>query len=238
MLWELKIMTNTSKRMKNAYEAFDRNKIYALEEAVGIVKNATKTKFDETVELALNLNLDVRKAEQALRGVVQLPNGTGKTLRVAVFAKGPKAEDAQKAGADIVGADDLADKILAGTIDFDRCIATPDMMGVVGKLGKILGPKGLMPNPKLGTVTMDVAGAVTAAKSGQIEYRTDKAGIVHAGVGKVSFDAVKLVENIHAFVDVISKIRPAGVKGTYMLKMSLSSTMGPGVKVDLATMKA
>ena len=227
-----------SKRMKSIYEGFDQNKLHTLEEAVGIVQKTSKAKFDETVELALNLNLDVRKAEQALRGVVQLPNGTGKTLRVAVFAKGAKAEDAQKAGADIVGADDLADKILAGTIEFDRCIATPDMMGIVGKLGKILGPKGLMPNPKLGTVTMDVAGAVNAAKSGQIEYRTDKAGIIHAGVGKSSFESVKLVENIHAFVDVISKIRPAGVKGTYMLKMSLSSTMGPGVKVDLASLKA
>ncbi len=231
-------MANKSKRMKSVYEGFDSNKLYTLEEAVGIVKSASKAKFDETVELALNLNLDVRKAEQALRGVVQLPNGTGKTLRVAVFAKGPKAQDAEKAGADIVGADDLADKILVGTIEFDRCIATPDMMGIVGKLGKILGPKGLMPNPKLGTVTMDVAGAVNAAKSGQIEYRTDKAGIIHAGVGKSSFESVKLVENIHAFVDVISKIRPAGVKGTYMLKMSLSSTMGPGVKVDLTSLKA
>lgn len=231
-------MANKSKRMKKAYEGLDRNKLHTLEQAVTMVKAAPKTKFDETVELALNLNVDVRKAEQALRGVVQLPHGTGKTLRVAVFAKGPKAEEALKAGADIVGADDLADKVIAGEINFDRCIATPDMMGVVGKIGKILGPKGLMPNPKLGTVTMDVTGAVTAAKSGQIEYRTDKAGIIHAGVGKVSFDTSKLVENINALVDVISKVRPAGVKGTYMLKMAVSSTMGPGIKVDLASIKA
>ena len=230
-------MAHLSKKMKNAQATFDRNKLHDLEEALLLVQSNAKAKFDETVEVALNLNLDVRKAEQALRGVVQLPNGTGKTLRVAVFAKGPKAEEALKAGADIVGSDDLADKIAAGEINFDRCIATPDMMGLVGKIGKILGPKGLMPNPKLGTVTMDVTGAVVAAKSGQIEYRADKAGIVHAGVGKTSFEKSKLLENIKAFVDVISKARPAGVKGVYMLKMSLSSTMGPGVKIDLVSLK-
>lgn len=222
------------KRLKNVRAKINRETAYSLTEAVDIIKSSATAKFDETVEIAINLNADSRKADQAVRGVVQLPNGTGKVLRVAVFAKGPKAAEAEKAGADIVGAEDLADKILAGDMPFDRCVATPDMMVLVGRLGKVLGPRGLMPNPKLGTVTMDVAAAVAAAKGGQIEYRAEKAGVVHAGVGKASFTAPALVENIKTLVDTIVRARPSGVKGVFVKKISLSSTMGPGVTVDQA----
>ncbi len=220
------------KKLVNAYKTFDREKVYSLVEAIKLVKGNAKAKFDETVEIAMNLNVDARKAEQNLRGVVQLPHGTGKTYRVAVFARGPKVEEAKAAGADIVGAEDLAEQIQKGQIDFDRCIATPDMMVFVGKVGKILGPRGLMPNPKLGTVTMDIATAVKAVKGGQVEYRTEKAGVIHAGVGKVSFSDAALLENIQSFMSTIQKARPAGVKGTYVKRMSLSSTMGVGVKFE------
>ena len=209
-----------------------------LAEALDLVKKCATAKFDETVELALCLNVDARKSDQAVRGVVTLPHGTGKTVRVAVFAKGPKAEEATKAGAEYVGAEDLAEQILAGKVDFNRCIATPDMMGVVGRLGKVLGPRGLMPNPKLGTVTMDVTHAINAAKGGQIEYRVEKAGIVHAGVGKASFSVEALAGNVKALVDVILKARPSGVKGSFVKKISISSTMGPGHTVDHAGLLA
>jgi large subunit ribosomal protein L1 len=224
------------KRLRAAYAAFEPTRAYPLAEAVKLIKANARAKFDETVELAINLGIDPRHADQMVRGLVNLPNGTGKTLRVAVFARGAKAEEAAAAGADVVGAEDLAEKVQGGEIGFDRCIATPDMMALVGRLGKILGPRGLMPNPKLGTVTMDVKGAVTAAKSGQVEFRAEKAGIVHAGVGKASFSEEKLLENIRAFVDAIQKAKPAGAKGTYMLKAALSSTMGPGVRVDAASL--
>lgn len=227
----------TGKRLKNAYKNVDGEKLYSLEDAVNIVKKNATAKFDETVEVAMNLNVDPRKADQNLRGVVQLPHGTGKTYRVAVFARGPKANEAQEAGADIVGAEDLMEKIQAGDIQFDRCIATPDMMGLVGRVGKILGPRGLMPNPKLGTVTQDVIQAVKAVKGGQVEYRTEKAGIVHAGVGKASFAEASLVENISTYVSAVQKARPAGVKGTYVKSMSLSSTMGPSVKFVFEAVK-
>ncbi len=220
------------KRLIKAYEDIDRNKSYDLKDAVRLVKDNAKAKFDETIEIAVNLGLDPKQSDQTVRGVITLPHGTGKSLRVAVFAKGPKADEAKAAGADLVGGDDLAEKINNGEMNFDRCVATPDMMGVVGKLGKVLGPRGLMPNPKLGTVTMDVAGAVKAAKAGQLEFRVEKAGIVHAGVGKASFSYDALAENVAAFVDAIVKARPSGAKGTYMKKISLSSTMGPGVKVN------
>lgn len=223
----------TGKRLKKAWEGIDRNKVYTLDEAVTLIKTKAVAKFDETIEMAINLSIDARKAEQNIRGVVQLPHGTGKTYRVAVFAKGPKAEEAQKAGADIVGAEELAEKIQAGDIQFDRCIATPDMMGLVGRVGKILGPRGLMPNPKLGTVTLDVAAAVKAVKGGQVEYRTEKAGIVHTGIGKASFSEKALKENILFYIDVIQKARPAGTKGSYIKRISLSSTMGPAVKFAL-----
>jgi large subunit ribosomal protein L1 len=226
------------KRLKGAYEGIDRTAFYNAEEAVKLVKARAKAKFDETIEVSVNLNVDPRKSEQNVRGTVQLPNGTGKTLRVAVFAKGDRAKEAEAAGADIVGADDLAEKINAGTIEFDRCIATPDMMVVVGKLGKVLGPRGLMPNPKLGTVTTNVAEAVKAAKGGQVEYRTEKAGIVQAGVGKASFTEEALVENIKAFVGAVSRTRPAGVKGAFVKRVSLSTTMGPGLKLDIASVAA
>jgi large subunit ribosomal protein L1 len=226
------------KRLKNAYEGIDRTAFYKAEEAVKLVKARAKAKFDETIEVSVNLNVDPRKSEQNVRGTVQLPNGTGKTLRVAVFAKGDRAKEAEAAGADIVGADDLAEKVNAGTIEFDRCIATPDMMVVVGKLGKVLGPRGLMPNPKLGTVTTNVAEAVKAAKGGQVEYRTEKAGIVQAGVGKASFTEQALVENIKAFVGAVSRTRPAGVKGAFVKRVSLSTTMGPGLKLDIASVAA
>jgi large subunit ribosomal protein L1 len=223
------------KRLKSAYAGIDRNKFYNLDEAVKVVKTNAKAKFDETVEIALNLGVDPRHADQMVRGVVELPHGTGKTVRVAVFAKGDKAEEAKKAGADIVGADDLFEAVNGGTMDFDRCIATPDMMGLVGRLGKVLGPRGLMPNPKLGTVTANVTEAIRAAKAGQVQFRVEKAGIVHAGIGKASFPEEKLVENVKAFVDAINKSKPQGAKGTYLKKVSLSSTMGAGVKLDIAT---
>lgn len=212
----------------------DANKLHGVDEAIGIVKANATSKFDETVEVALNLGVDPRHADQMVRGVVTLPKGTGKTVRVGVFAKGAKADEATAAGADVVGAEDLMEAIQGGKIDFDRCIATPDMMGLVGRLGKILGPKGMMPNPKLGTVTMDVAGAVKAAKGGQIEYRVEKAGIIHSGIGKASFSAEDLRENFDALVDAVVKAKPAGAKGKYVRKVAMSSSMGPGVKVDTA----
>jgi len=223
------------KRMKNAYEGIDRDSFYGVDDAVKMIKERAKAKFDETIEISMNLGIDPRHADQNVRGVVALPNGTGKTLRVAVFAKGPKAEAAKAAGADLVGAEDLAEKVQAGEMNFDRCIATPDMMVLVGKLGKVLGPRGLMPNPKLGTVTNDVAEAVKAAKGGQVEFRAEKAGIVHAGVGKASFTHEALVENVKAFVGAINRAKPAGAKGTYIKKVSLSSTMGPGLKLEVGT---
>ncbi|BBC81652.1 50S ribosomal protein L1 [Acetobacter orientalis] len=224
----------TNKRHAAAQAKVNRTQAYGLDEAIALVKGNATAKFDETIEISLNLGIDPRHADQMVRGFVSLPNGTGKTLRVGVFARGAKAEEAQAAGADVVGAEDLMEKVQAGEINFDRCIATPDMMALVGRLGKILGPRGLMPNPKLGTVTMDVKGAIEAAKSGQVEYRAEKAGIVHAGVGKASFDAAKLAENVRAFVDAVQKARPTGAKGTYMKKAALSSTMGPGVQLDLS----
>ncbi|MGI3775733.1 MAG: 50S ribosomal protein L1 [Janthinobacterium lividum] len=226
------------KRLNNAYATFDRQKPYSIEEAVRMVKANAGAKFDETVEMTMNLGIDPRHADQMVRGLLSLPNGTGKTLRVGVFARGPKAAEAEAAGADVVGAEDLAEKVQAGEIAFDRCIATPDMMALVGRLGKILGPRGLMPNPKLGTVTMNVKDAITAAKSGQVEFRAEKAGIIHAGIGKASFDEDKLLGNIRALVDAINRAKPTGAKGTYVKKMSLSSTMGPGVKVDVASLVA
>ena len=224
------------KRLAAAYKAVDANKSYPLAEAIATVQANAKAKFDETIEISMNLGIDPRHADQMVRGLVGLPNGTGKTLRVGVFARGAKAEEALAAGADVVGADDLAEKIQAGDIQFDRCIATPDMMGLVGRLGKILGPRGLMPNPRLGTVTMDVKGAITAAKAGQVEFRAEKAGIVHAGIGKASFSAEKLLENARAFADAIVKAKPTGAKGTYVQKVAVSSTMGPGVRVDVSTL--
>ena len=224
------------KRLRAAYEAVDTERAYPLAQAVRLVKDNARAKFDETVELSMNLGIDPRHADQMVRGLVSLPNGTGKTLRIAVFARGAKAEEAQAAGADVVGADDLAERVQGGDIAFDRAIATPDMMALVGRLGKILGPRGLMPNPKLGTVTMDVRGAVQAAKSGQVEFRAEKAGIVHAGVGKASFDEERLLQNIRAFVDAIQKARPTGAKGTYVQKAALSSTMGPGIRVDIGSL--
>ena len=223
------------KRLSAAYKAVDAAKLYPLAEAIATVQANAKAKFDETIEISMNLGIDPRHADQMVRGLVGLPNGTGKTLRVGVFARGAKAEEALAAGADVVGADDLAEKIQAGDIQFDRCIATPDMMGLVGRLGKILGPRGLMPNPRLGTVTMDVKGAITAAKAGQVEFRAEKAGIVHAGIGKASFPAEKLLENAKAFADAIIKAKPTGAKGTYVQKVAVSSTMGPGVRVDVST---
>ncbi|HEY1720490.1 MAG TPA: 50S ribosomal protein L1 [Magnetospirillaceae bacterium] len=226
---------SSGKRLKKAYEGIDPNKFYTVTEAVEIIKKRSNAKFDETVEVAVNLGIDTKQSDQVVRGVIDLPNGTGKTVRVAVFAKGAKAEEAKAAGADLVGADDLAEKIQAGQMNFDRCIATPDMMGVVGKLGKVLGPRGLMPNPKLGTVTMNVGEAVKSAKGGQVQYRAEKAGIVHAGVGKASFTEKALVENVKAIVDAINKAKPQGAKGTYLRRVSLSSTMGPGLKLDLSS---
>ena len=225
-----------NKRLASAQKAIDSTKAYPLEAAIKLIKQTSKAKFDETVEMSMNLGIDPRHADQMVRGLTSLPNGTGKTVRVAVFARGPKAEEAEAAGADVVGAEDLAEKIQAGEINFDRCIATPDMMGVVGRLGKILGPRGLMPNPRLGTVTMDVKGAVSAAKGGQVEFRAEKAGIIHAGIGKVSFDEAKLIENAKALADAIQKARPTGAKGTYLKRASLSSTMGPGIRVDISTL--
>ena len=226
-------MTKLTKKQKAAEGKVDATKFYAVDEAIGLVKSLATSKFDETVEVAMNLGVDPRHADQMVRGVVNLPKGTGKDVRVAVFAKGAKADEATKAGADIVGAEDLMETVQGGKIDFDRVIATPDMMGVVGRLGKVLGPKGLMPNPKLGTVTMDVTKAVTDAKSGQVEFRVEKAGIVHAGIGKASFAEADLQENFRAFMDAIVKAKPSGAKGKFVTKVSVSSSMGPGVKVDL-----
>jgi large subunit ribosomal protein L1 len=228
-------MAKLSKRFTKAVEGVDPAQAYAIEDAVKLVKSRATAKFDETIEIAINLGVDPRHADQMVRGVVALPNGTGRKLRVAVFAKGAKADEAKAAGADIVGAEDLAEKVQKGEIDFDRCIATPDMMGIVGRLGKVLGPRGMMPNPKVGTVTMDVTGAVKDAKGGAVEFRVEKAGIVQAGVGKASFEEGALVQNIRAFVDSVVKARPQGAKGTYLKKISLSSTMGPGVKVTLGS---
>ncbi|CAK0778541.1 50S ribosomal subunit protein L1 [uncultured Gammaproteobacteria bacterium] len=229
-------MAKTGKRLRDALKKIDRNQFHTLDAAVKLVKETAKAKFDETVEIAMNLGIDPRHADQMVRGMVLLPNGTGKTVRVAVFARGAKAAEALAAGADVVGAEDLAEKIQGGQIDFDRCIASPDMMAVVGKLGKILGPRGLMPNPKLGTVTANVSEAVKAAKGGNVEFRAEKAGIIHAGIGKASFSEQALTENIRAFLGAISRAKPAGAKGTYLLKVSLSSSMGPGLKLDIASL--
>jgi large subunit ribosomal protein L1 len=229
-------MASAGKRLDDAYKDIDRNAYYSVADAVKLIKARAKSKFDETIEVSLNLNIDPRKPDQNVRGTVMLPHGTGKALRIAVFAKGERAEEAKRAGADIVGADDLAEKVQAGHIEFDRCIATPDMMSVVGKLGKILGPRGLMPNPRLGTVTPNVTEAIKAAKGGQVEYRAEKAGIVQAGVGKASFTEEALAENLRAFVGAITRAKPSGVKGTFVRKVSLSSTMGPGVKLELSSL--
>lgn len=229
-------MARTSKRLKKAYDGLDNEAVYPVEEAVKLVKERSAVKFDETIEIAMNLGVDPRHADQNVRGVVNLPHGTGKAVRVAVFAKGDKAKEAEAAGADLVGAEDLAERITNGEIDFDRCVATPDMMAVVGRLGRILGPRGLMPNPKLGTVTPDLAEAVKAAKGGQIEFRAEKAGVVHAGVGKTSFSTDALAENVTAFVVAITKAKPSGAKGTYLKRVSLSSTMGPGLKLNVASL--
>jgi large subunit ribosomal protein L1 len=231
-------MARTGKRLRGAYEAIDRTAFYPLDQAVKLIKERATSKFDETIEIAMNLGIDPRHADQNVRGTVLLPNGTGKALKVAVFARGDRAAQAKAAGADIVGAEDLAEKVQAGQIDFDRCIATPDMMAVVGRLGKVLGPRGLMPNPKLGTVTNDVTEAVKAAKGGQVEFRAEKAGIVHAGVGKASFSEAALVENVRAFIGAIQRAKPSGAKGTYIRKASLSSTMGPGLKLDMTSVSA
>jgi large subunit ribosomal protein L1 len=228
-------MVKLAKRTAAVREGIDRKKLYELGEAVKMIKARATAKFDETVELAMNLGVDPRHADQMVRGVVNLPNGTGKTVRVAVFAKDAKADEARKAGADIVGAEDLMEDILKGNINFDRCIATPDMMPLVGRLGKVLGPRNLMPNPKVGTVTPDVAGAVKAAKGGAVEFRVEKAGILHAGVGKASFSEEALLQNIKAFTDAVSRAKPAGAKGTYIKRVAVSSTMGPGVHVDPAS---
>jgi len=227
-------MAQKGKRMREILDKVDREKEYALDEAIELLRSIKAAKFDETVEVAMNLGVDPRHADQMVRGMVSLPHGTGKSMRVAVFAKDDKAEEAKKAGADRVGAEELAEEIQGGDIPYDRVIATPDMMGVVGRLGRVLGPKGLMPNPKLGTVTADVAKAVEDAKAGQVQYRVEKAGIVHAAVGKLSFEADKLEENVRAFVDAIIKAKPAGAKGQYLKKASLTSTMGPGLKLQLA----
>ena len=228
-------MTKPAKRVRAAREGIDRIKLYPLTDALNMIKDRANAKFDETIELAMNLGVDPRHADQMVRGVCNLPNGSGRTVRVAVFARGNKADEAKAAGADIVGAEDLMEIINSGKIEFDRCIATPDMMPLVGRLGKVLGPRGLMPNPKVGTVTPDVAGAVKAAKGGAVEFRVEKAGIVHAGIGKASFDAQKLAENIRAFADAVARAKPTGAKGTYIQRIAVSSTMGPGVKVDPST---
>jgi large subunit ribosomal protein L1 len=231
-------MAKIGKRLRNAREGLDRDAVVSLDEAVKLVKSKAVAKFDETIEISMNLGIDPRHSDQNVRGVVALPNGTGKDVRIAVFAKDAKADEAREAGADIVGADDLAEKVEAGQIDFDRVIATPDMMPVVGRLGKVLGPRGLMPNPKLGTVTNDVADAVGAAKSGQVEFRAEKQGIVHAGIGKVSFSEEQICANAGAFIDAILKAKPSGAKGSYIKKISLSSTMGPGIKIDVSSVSS
>ena len=228
-------MAKLAKRIAKAQEAFTGKANITVEDAVKLIKSAASAKFDETVEIAMNLGVDPRHADQMVRGVVALPNGTGKTVRVAVFARGAKADEAKAAGADIVGAEDLMETIQSGKIEFDRCIATPDLMPLVGRLGKILGPRNLMPNPKVGTVTMDVKTAVEGAKGGEVQFKVEKAGVIHAGVGKVSFDEAKLAQNIRAFVDAVSRAKPTGAKGTYLKKVSLSSTMGPGVSVDITS---
>nr|RAV90704.1 50S ribosomal protein L1 [Aerococcus mictus] len=225
-------MTNTGKRIEKARQGIDPKKAYSLDEAVKLIKERATAKFDETIEVAVVLGVDPRHSDQMVRGMVALPNGSGRTVRVAVFAKGDKAEQAKKAGADIVGAEDLAEIIQSGKVDFDRCIATPDMMPLVGRLGKVLGPRGMMPNPKIGTVTMDIANAVKGAKGGSVEFRVEKAGIVQAGIGKASFSEEKLIENIKALADAVVKAKPAGSKGTYVQRVAVSSTMGPGVKVE------
>jgi len=229
-------MSKPGKRINKAREGVDRDKFYPLEEAVKLVKERAKAKFDETIEVAMNLGVDPRHADQMVRGVVNLPNGSGRTMRVGVFARGAKAEEAKAAGADVVGAEDLVEKVNSGTIDFDRCIATPDMMPLVGRLGKVLGPRGMMPNPKVGTVTMDITNAVKGAKGGSVEFRVEKAGIVQAGVGKASFSEQALVQNIKAFADAVNKSKPSGSKGHFLEKVSVSSTMGPGLKIDLGSL--
>ncbi len=231
-------MAKSGKRFTASREGIDRKKLYNLSEAVALIKKGATAKFDETVEVSMNLGVDPRHADQMVRGVVQLPNGSGRTVRVAVFARDAKADEAREAGADIVGAEDLLEIVQGGTVDFDRCIATPDMMPLVGRLGKVLGPRGMMPNPKVGTVTPDVAAAVKAAKGGAVEFRVEKAGIIHAGVGKASFDAKALEENIKALTDAVQKAKPTGAKGTYVQKVAISSTMGPGVKIDPTSMAA
>ncbi|MCV0425697.1 MAG: 50S ribosomal protein L1 [Roseibium sp.] len=228
-------MAKVGKRIKAAREGLDRNKLYSLDEAVSLVKERSKTKFDETVEVAINLGVDPRHADQMVRGVCVLPNGTGKNVKVAVFARGDKAEEAKAAGADIVGAEELVQEVQGGKIDFDRCIATPDMMPLVGRLGKVLGPRGLMPNPKVGTVTPDVKAAVNDAKGGAVQFRVEKAGIVHAGVGKVSFTEEAISQNVKALIDAVQKAKPTGAKGSYLKRIAVSSTMGPGLKVDLSS---
>ena len=231
-------MAKIGKRMKAAKAAIAEKRNVPLDEAVSLVKANATAKFDETVEIAMNLGVDPRHADQMVRGSVTLPNGTGKTLRVAVFAKGPKAEEAKEAGADIVGAEDLMETIQGGTIDFDKCIATPDMMPIVGRLGKVLGPRNLMPNPKVGTVTMDIKAAVEAEKGGKVDFRVEKAGVVHVGVGKASFDEAQIAENVRTLIDAVQKAKPSGAKGTYVKKISLSSTMGPGVSIALDSLSA
>jgi large subunit ribosomal protein L1 len=231
-------MAHHGKRIRAAREGIDRVKLYSLAEALTMLKERSTAKFDETIEVAMNLGVDPRHADQMVRGVCNLPNGSGRTVRVGVFARGAKADEAKAAGADVVGAEDLFEIVNGGTINFDRCIATPDMMPLVGRLGKVLGPRGMMPNPKVGTVTMDVTAAVAAAKGGAVEFRVEKAGIIHAGIGKASFPADKLAENIRAFVDAVVKAKPAGAKGTYIQRLAVTSTMGPGVKVDLASVNS
>jgi large subunit ribosomal protein L1 len=231
-------MAKIAKRVAKSREGVDRNKNYSLDEAVKLLKDRATAKFDETIEIAMNLGVDPRHADQMVRGVVNLPNGTGRSVRVAVFAKDAKAEEAKAAGADIVGAEDLVARVQGGEIDFDRCIATPDMMPLVGRLGKVLGPRGMMPNPKVGTVTTDIAAAVKASKGGAVEFRVEKAGIVHGGVGKASFDAEAIAENARAFADAVIKAKPAGAKGNYVKKVSMTSTMGPGLKIDVASLTA
>lgn len=228
-------MAKIAKRVRVTREGIDRIKLYSLDQALQLVKERANAKFDETIEIAMNLGVDPRHADQMVRGVCNLPNGSGRTVRVAVFARGGKADEARAAGADVVGAEDLVEQVNGGTINFDRCIATPDMMGLVGRLGKVLGPRGLMPNPRVGTVTPDVAGAVKAAKGGAVEFRVEKAGIVHAGIGKASFEADKLAQNIRAFADAVARAKPSGAKGAYINRIAISSSMGPGVKVDPAT---